>query len=57
MCFEINRYANYAPIPKQMLCTPHQGFGEPKIASHGWECISYNLWNQQDGAVPVDKQR
>jgi len=57
MCFEINRYANDIPIPKQMLCTPYQGFGEPKITSHGWECISYRLRNQQDEAVPVDKQR
>ena len=54
MCFEISGYANYVPIPKQMRCTPYQGFGEPKITGPRWENGSDNVWNQEDEAVPAD---
>jgi hypothetical protein len=54
MCFEINRYANYVPIPKQTRCTPHQGLGEPKVSGSDWECDDDHVWNQQDEAIPAD---
>ena len=54
MCFVINRYANYVPIPKKMLCTPYQGFGEPMITGPGWNHVKDNVWKQQDGAIPAD---
>ena len=54
MCFEINRCANYVPIPKQIRSTPHQGFGEPKITGPGWEYFNDEPWNQQDEAIPTD---
>ena len=54
MCFEIKRCANYVPIPKQMLCTPYQGFGEPKITVSGWEYANYDVWNEQHEAILAD---
>ena len=57
MCFRIKRYANYVPIPKQLLCTPDQGLEELKTIGHGWQCDDDHVWNQQDGAGPEDKRR
>ena len=54
MCLEINRCAIYVPIPKQMRCTPHQGFGKPKATGHGWKCVSYHVWNKRDGAISAN---
>ena len=54
MCFEIKRYANYVPIPKQMRCTPYQGFGQPRITGHGLGVLEVHVWNKQDGAIPAD---
>ena len=57
MCLEINRYANYVPVPKQMRCTPYQGFGDPKITGHRLQFVSDHAWNQRDGAVLADTTR
>jgi len=54
MLFEINRCANYVPIPKQMRCTPYQGFLKPKITGHGSEFVIDHVWNKRDGAIPED---
>ena len=54
MCFEINRCANYVPIPKQMLCTPYQGFRKPKITGFGLGSVSNNMLNQQHAGISVD---
>jgi hypothetical protein len=57
MCFEINRYANHVPIPKQLRGTPYQGFGEPKITGRGRQYVNDHVWNQQDGSFAVDTPR
>jgi hypothetical protein len=54
MCLEINRYANYVPMPKKIRSTYNQGLSEPKITGPGWEHANHHVWNQQDESIPAE---